>query len=62
MSRVGQEGDSRKFSWLKDSDYYVAKAAVDAAKREPRSFPRCKTCGQTILGSNWNGYCMRCAR
>ena len=57
---IGQEGDTRKFRRLRSSDYYEAKAAVQAAKREPRSFPLCKNCRQPITGQNFDGYCLRC--
>ena len=59
---VGQEGDTRKFRRLRSTDFYEAKNAVQAEKHEPHSFPRCKICGESITGKNWDGYCMRCFR
>jgi hypothetical protein len=57
---IGEEGDARKFRHLRSTDYYEAKAAVQAMKHEPRSLPLCKGCGQPITGQNFNGYCLRC--
>jgi hypothetical protein len=57
---VGQEGDTRQYRRLKRSDYYVAKAAVEASKRDPKRFPKCKNCKEEITGLNFNGYCLRC--
>jgi len=57
---VGQEGDTRKFKPLRSTDFYNLKAAVEAEKRQPHSFPKCQTCGQAITGKNFDGYCFKC--
>ena len=57
---IGEEGDTRKYKRLRRSDYYVVKPAVEAARREPKRFPKCKTCGLPITGQNYNGYDLRC--
>jgi hypothetical protein len=57
---IGQEGDTRKFKRLRSTDYYEAKAAVQAEKRQPHSLPLCKNCGQSLTGQNFNGYCLLC--
>lgn len=51
MSRIGQEGDTRPYRRLRRSDYYEAKSAVEAEKRE--EWPRCSVCGQEIRGANF---------
>jgi len=62
MSLFGQEGDTRKFRRLRHDDYYESKTAVEAEKRQPRKFKRCKTCGDILDCSRTecNGYCHRC--
>lgn len=60
---IGQEGDTRQYKRLRRTDYYDAKAANDGLKLDPKHFPRCKICGQDIVGQVYNlGYCMRCFR
>lgn len=57
--RIGQEGDTRKFRRLKKTDYYEAKAAVDAG--EVTRWPTCECCGSSIIGQVYDGkYCFRC--
>ena len=58
--KVGLDGDTRKFKPLRKSDHYEAKAAVTAAKHDPKQFVRCKTCGDPITGQNFSGYDHRC--
>jgi hypothetical protein len=60
MSSIGQEGDTRKFKRLRSSDFYEAKAAVAGLKNDPKRFAVCKTCGQKIMGQNYDGYCLLC--
>lgn len=59
---VGQEGDTRKFRRLRSSDYYNAKAAVQGMRFDPKRFVRCRICGESITGQNYDGYCTRCFR
>jgi len=58
--RIGQEGDTRKYRRLRKTDYYEAKAAVDADK--VTKFPPCKVCGRPLGGTrkNFNGFCLEC--
>jgi hypothetical protein len=60
MGRFGQQGDTRPIKPLKSSDYYSLKAAVQAERREPKHFPKCRTCKNTITGANYNGLCHDC--
>jgi hypothetical protein len=57
---IGEEGDTRKYRHLRNSDYYEAKAAVQTAKHDPKQFVTCKGCGQKITGQNYDGYCFHC--
>lgn len=60
MTRIGQEGDTRKYRRLRKSDYYEAKAAVEA---EVVGYAHCITCGRELgrVRKNWNGYCLECS-
>lgn len=65
MSHIGQEGDTRKYRRLKKTDYYEAKSAIEAEKRQSKDWPVCRTCGQKILGATFGSppdelYCLRC--
>jgi hypothetical protein len=57
--KIGQEGDDRKYRRLRKSDYYEAKAAVEA---EVHKQEYCKVCGRPLEPErkNWGGYCFEC--
>jgi Zn finger protein HypA/HybF involved in hydrogenase expression len=57
---VGQEWDTRKYRHLRNTDFYELKVAVQAEKRQPTNFAKCKGCGQPITGQDFDGYCLRC--
>jgi len=56
---IGQEGDTRKYRRLKSTDYYEAKAAVEA---DVVKYSYCRVCGRELgrVRKNFNGYCLEC--
>ena len=57
--KIGQEGDSRKYRRLRNTDYYEAKAAAEA---EIIKYAKCRVCGRELgrVRKNFNGYCLEC--
>jgi hypothetical protein len=51
--QIGQPHDKRKYRRLKSTDYYVAKAAVEAG--EITEWPRCEICGLECKGKTFSG-------
>ena len=60
MTKIGQEGDTRKYRKLKKSDYYEAKAAAEATVVQ---YAHCRTCKRELgrIRKNWNGFCFECS-